>query len=221
MNCSICTGALVPFHCVHITLIVIAQCFTRPSQTWNLHTSRHLRCWNYITCLRKMDNYQFNWFFVFSIICLSVADKHYDDTQDQVYRRQGSSRVRIPKFEFYIYNDIGTMVKQYLTVREIQQLLLQQSLRLGPPLWLIIKVKSVNFLLQEWLRLVCSWGEILLGGRHHNLQSQRSPSQKLQYHYQRSKTRVMSTAPRFGVLSTGKAIVKYFSLLLTLFKNVI
>ena len=141
MNCSICTGALVPFHCVHITLIVIAQCFTRPSQTWNLHTSRHLRCWNYITCWRKMDNYQFNWFFVFSIICLSVADKHYDDTQDQVYRRQGSSRVRIPKFEFYIYNDVGTMVKQYLTVREIQQLLLQQSLRLGPQLWLIHKCK--------------------------------------------------------------------------------
>ena len=80
-----------------------------------------------------MDNYQFNWFFVFSIICLSVADKHYDDTQDQVYRRHSTnSGLRIPKFEFYIYNDVGTMVRQYLTVREIQQLLLQQSLRLGP-----------------------------------------------------------------------------------------
>ena len=85
-----------------------------------------------------MDNYQFNWFFVFSIICLSVADKHYDGTQDQVYRRQSTnSGLRIPKFEFYIYNDIGSMVKQYLTVREIQQLLLQQSLRLGPLSWLI------------------------------------------------------------------------------------
>ena len=81
-----------------------------------------------------MDNYQFNWFFIFSIICLSasVAEQHYDDTQDQVYRRHSNSGLRIPKFEFYIYNDVGTMVRQYLTVREIQQLLLQQSLRLGP-----------------------------------------------------------------------------------------
>ena len=96
-----------------------------------------------------MYNYQLNWFFVFSIICLSVAEKHYDDTQDQVYRRQsGSTRVRIPKFEFYIYNDVGNMVKQYLTVREIQQLLLQQSLRLGPRSRLI-RVKSENFIFQE------------------------------------------------------------------------
>ena len=80
-----------------------------------------------------MDNYRFNWFFVFSIICLSIADKHYGDTPDPVYRRQSASRLRIPKFEFYIYNNVGTMVRQYLTVREIQQLLLQQSLRLGPP----------------------------------------------------------------------------------------
>ena len=96
-----------------------------------------------------MYNYQLNWFFVFSIICLSVAEKHYDDTKDQVYRRQSdSTRVRIPKFEFYIYNDVGNMVKQYLTVREIQQLLLQQSLRLGPRSRLI-RVKSENFIFQE------------------------------------------------------------------------
>ena len=112
-------------------------------------TSRHIRCW--ITSLAggKMYNYQLNWFFVFSIICLSVAEKHYDDTKDQVYRRQSdSTRVRIPKFEFYIYNDVGNMVKQYLTVREIQQLLLQQSLRLGPRSRLI-RVKSENFIFQE------------------------------------------------------------------------
>ena len=84
-----------------------------------------------------MDNYQFNWFFVFSIICLSGADTQYEDTQDQVYRRQSNSGLRIPKFEFYIYNDVGSMVKQYLTVREIQQLLLQQSLRMGPRSWII------------------------------------------------------------------------------------
>ena len=83
-----------------------------------------------------MDNYQFNWFFVLSIICLSLADKRYYHTQDQVYERQSSIGLRIPKFEFYIYNDVGNMVKQFLTVREIQQLLLQQSLRLGPGFWL-------------------------------------------------------------------------------------
>ena len=42
----------------------------------------------------------------------------------------GSSR-REPKFEFFLYNDAGNMVKQYLTVREIQQILLQHSLQLG------------------------------------------------------------------------------------------
>ena len=76
-----------------------------------------------------MDCFQ-NWLIVFSIICITLADKniHKNNRVGKSHR----SGVRIPKFEFFIYNDAGAMVKQYLTVREIQQLLLQQSLRLGP-----------------------------------------------------------------------------------------
>ena len=49
--------------------------------------------------------------------------------QDTVDRRAG------PRFEFYIYNDAGTMVKQLLTVQQIQQLMVHQSSQqLGPSL---------------------------------------------------------------------------------------
>ena len=47
--------------------------------------------------------------------------------QDTGDRRAG------PRFEFYIYNDAGTMVKQLLTVQQIQQLMVHQSSQqLGP-----------------------------------------------------------------------------------------
>ena len=49
--------------------------------------------------------------------------------QDTGHRRAG------PRFEFYTYNDAGTMVKQLLTVQQIQQLMVHQSSQqLGPSL---------------------------------------------------------------------------------------
>ena len=39
---------------------------------------------------------------------------------------------KTPRFEFYLYNDAGRIIKQYLTIHEIQQILLQQSQSLGP-----------------------------------------------------------------------------------------
>ena len=38
---------------------------------------------------------------------------------------------KTPRFEFYLYNDEGRIIKQYLTIHEIQQILLQQSQSLG------------------------------------------------------------------------------------------
>ena len=38
---------------------------------------------------------------------------------------------KTPKFEFYLYNDAGRIIKQYLSIHEIQQILLQQSQNLG------------------------------------------------------------------------------------------
>ena len=62
-----------------------------------------------------------------------VKDLNFAEIQSETQRsfpvNDGSRRE--PKFEFYLYNDAGNMVKQYLTVREIQQILLQQSLQLG------------------------------------------------------------------------------------------
>ena len=38
---------------------------------------------------------------------------------------------KTPRFEFYLYNDTGRIIKQYLSIHEIQQILLQQSQNLG------------------------------------------------------------------------------------------
>ena len=58
-----------------------------------------------------------------------VSGLDQDDLLRDPRSWRGSNRV--PKFEFYIYNDAGAMVKQYLTFQEIQHLLLQQSVNLG------------------------------------------------------------------------------------------
>ena len=34
------------------------------------------------------------------------------------------NKKRVPKFEFYVYNDVGNIVKQYLTTEQIQELLM-------------------------------------------------------------------------------------------------
>ena len=38
---------------------------------------------------------------------------------------------KFPKFEFYIYNDVGNIVKQHLSFRQIQDLLLRNNPELG------------------------------------------------------------------------------------------
>ena len=46
-------------------------------------------------------------------------------------RNKGPPEDKTPKFEFYLYNDAGRIIKQYLSIHEIQQILLQQSQNLG------------------------------------------------------------------------------------------
>ena len=46
-------------------------------------------------------------------------------------RKKGPPEDKTPKFEFYLYNDAGRIIKQYLSIHEIQQILLQQSQNLG------------------------------------------------------------------------------------------
>lgn len=47
-----------------------------------------------------------------------------------------------PKFEFYLYNDSGRIIKQYLSIHEIQQILLQQSQTLGGKTFLLISIST-------------------------------------------------------------------------------
>ena len=75
-----------------------------------------------------MDFYQINWFIVIASVTIGLS---VTEQNENIHENKERGRVRVPKFEFFIYNDAGNMVKQLLTVKEIQQLLLQQSLRLG------------------------------------------------------------------------------------------
>ena len=56
-----------------------------------------------------------------------VGVKEKDRTRKPVPKRPDKT----PRFEFYLYNDAGRIIKRYLTIHEIQQILLQQSQSLG------------------------------------------------------------------------------------------
>ena len=61
-------------------------------------------------------------------------------------RKKGPPEDKTPKFEFYLYNDAGRIIKQYLSIHEIQQILLQQSQNLGDTNSLVIQAKySQNY----------------------------------------------------------------------------
>ena len=51
--------------------------------------------------------------------------------QDKNTKKVPKKPDKTPRFEFYLYNDAGRIIKQYLTIHEIQQILLQQSQNLG------------------------------------------------------------------------------------------
>ena len=57
-----------------------------------------------------------------------VGTKESDRTRKPVVSKRPD---KTPRFEFYLYNDSGRIIKQYLTIHEIQQILLQQSQSLG------------------------------------------------------------------------------------------
>ena len=62
-----------------------------------------------------------------------VESRNYVDVTDANRFKPAVSRRpdKTPRFEFYLYNDAGRIIKQYLTIHEIQQILLQQSQSLG------------------------------------------------------------------------------------------
>ena len=61
-------------------------------------------------------------------------------------RKKSPPEDKTPKFEFYLYNDAGRIIKQYLSIHEIQQILLQQSQNLGENYSLAIQQKKTSIL---------------------------------------------------------------------------
>ena len=61
-------------------------------------------------------------------------------------RKKGPPEDKTPKFEFYLYNDAGRIIKQYLSIHEIQQILLQQSQNLGDTNSLAVPFSNLHFL---------------------------------------------------------------------------
>ena len=55
-------------------------------------------------------------------------------------------RDKTPMFEFYLYNDAGRIIRQYLSIHEIQQILLQQSQNFGNTSIKEYNTKSFSFL---------------------------------------------------------------------------
>merc|ERR1712107_379725 len=61
-----------------------------------------------------------------------VESRNYVVTRDETKKVPVPKKPdKTPRFEFYLYNDSGRIIKQYLTIHEIQQILLQQSQSLG------------------------------------------------------------------------------------------
>merc|ERR1719394_871315 len=61
-----------------------------------------------------------------------VESRNYVVTRDETKKVPVPKKPdKTPRFEFYLYNDSGRIIKQYLTIHEIQQILLQQSQNLG------------------------------------------------------------------------------------------
>ena len=58
-------------------------------------------------------------------------------------RKKGPPEDKTPKFEFYLYNDAGRIIKQYLSIHEIQQILLQQSQNLGRSLSNLLSIHQI------------------------------------------------------------------------------
>ena len=76
-------------------------------------------------------------FFIFSVVTsvTIVESRNYVDMRRDTTKPRAPPTPKkpdkTPRFEFYLYNDAGRIIKQYLTIHEIQQILLQQSQNLG------------------------------------------------------------------------------------------
>ena len=70
--------------------------------------------------------------FNFSVVTSKSVSENTNDEYLRILEGHSyKGRDETPKFEFYLYNDAGTIIRQHLSIHEIQQILLQQSQSLG------------------------------------------------------------------------------------------
>ena len=72
-------------------------------------------------------------------------------------RKKGPPEDKTPKFEFYLYNDAGRIIKQYLSIHEIQQILLQQSQNLGDKKYLTNQKKTTSTFFRAPAACLADW----------------------------------------------------------------
>ena len=68
------------------------------------------------------------------VTCITIVENKnikINKNEKKKEKRNLKKKDKTPRFEFYLYNDAGRIIKQYLSIHEIQQILLQQSQNLG------------------------------------------------------------------------------------------
>ena len=70
-------------------------------------------------------------FSVVTSVSIVENQKNFGSVEGRNKNKPKRKKDKTPKFEFYLYNDAGRIIKQYLSIHEIQQILLQQSQNLG------------------------------------------------------------------------------------------
>ena len=63
------------------------------------------------------------------VLSINLSSTKLLNVDDQLIQKEILRK--FPKFEFYIYNDVGNIVKQHLSFRQIQELLLRNNPELG------------------------------------------------------------------------------------------
>ena len=78
-----------------------------------------------------MNQCVFNYSVVTSVSIVENKKLKAIGDENKKVKEKPKRKDKTPKFEFYLYNDAGRIIKQYLSIHEIQQILLQQSQNLG------------------------------------------------------------------------------------------
>ena len=104
--------------CLTLTHSTRWQCKWEHTSTIDLHNPILISC-SVVTSVTIVEN-------------TDDETRHRYETEYKRHKdKEGKLKAMQPKFEFYLYNDAGRIIKQRLSIHEIQQILLQQSQSIG------------------------------------------------------------------------------------------